>query len=184
MSVKSLLVAACLSLPIVAVADQLNVKLGLWEVTSTTHTSGMPPLPKAMLDQMTPAQRAQMEAAMKAEAAKGPETRTERECITQEDVENPFQSETEGCTQTIVTTTRTTQELRLTCTGEFKGSGVMRITTPTPESMTGTMDLKMGEGSNVLTMKSQYTGRWLGADCGDEGEDDYDEGTAGEDDEQ
>jgi Protein of unknown function (DUF3617) len=60
----------------------------------------------------------------------------------------------------------------------------MRITTPSPESMTGTMDLKMGEGSNVLTMKSQYRGRWLGADCGDEGEDDHDAGTAAEDDEQ
>ena len=152
--VDDLPASRCRSSRLRSSSEQLNVKLGLWEVTSTTHTSGMPPLPKAMLEQMTPAQRAQMEAAMKAEAAKGPETRTERECITQEDVENPFQSETEGCTQTIVTTTRTTQELRLTCTGEFKGSGVMRITTPTPESMTGTMDLKMGEGSNVLTMKS------------------------------
>jgi hypothetical protein len=70
MGVKSLLFVACLSLPIVAVADQLNVKLGLWEVTSTTHTSGMPPLPKAMLDQMTPAQRAQMPSSRKPKAAR------------------------------------------------------------------------------------------------------------------
>jgi Protein of unknown function (DUF3617) len=178
MSAKSLLVAACLALPIAAVADQLNVKPGLWEIISTSHTSGMPPLPKEMLDRMTPEQRAQMQTAMQEESDK---TRTERECITKEDVENPFQSETEGCTQTIATTTRTTQEVRLTCTGDLKGSGVLRITTPTPESMTGVMDLEMGQGSNVLTMKSQYKGRWPGADCGNEGERDYDEDVAEQD---
>ena len=51
-----------------------------------------------MLDKMTPAQRAEMEAAMKKEAAKGPQTETERECITEKDLENPFESDTEGCT--------------------------------------------------------------------------------------
>ena len=147
MRTKWLLVGACLVLPITTIADQLNIRPGLWEMTSTTHTSGMPPLPKSMMDNMTPAQRAEMEASMKAEAAKGPQTETERQCITKEDIENPFDSETEGCTHTIVTTTRTTQELRLTCTGDVRGSGVMRITTPTPESMSGVLDLKMGLGS-------------------------------------
>jgi Protein of unknown function (DUF3617) len=102
----------------------------------------------------------------------GTADRTERECLTQEDVENPFDSDTEGCTHTIVTTTRTTQELRLTCTGDVKGSGILRITTPTQESMTGVLDLEMGQGSDVMTMKAQYKGRWLGADCGELGESD------------
>ena len=182
MRTKWLLVGASLVLPITTIADQLNIRPGLWEITSTIQTSGMPPLPKSMTDKMTPAQRAEMEASMRAEAAKGPQTETERECITQKDIENPFDSETEGCTHTIVTTTRTAQELRLTCTGDVKGSGVMRITTPTPESMTGVMDLKMGSAPNELTMKGKYKGRWLGADCGDVAEE-IEEDAGGQDDE-
>jgi hypothetical protein len=38
--------------------------------------------------------------------------------------------------------------------------------------MTGVLDLEMGEGSDVMTMKAQYKGRWLGADCGELGEND------------
>ena len=53
------------------------------------------------------------------------------------------------CTRTIVSTTRTTQELRLTCTGEVKGSGVLRITTPTPRSTTGVMELEMDRGIRI-----------------------------------
>lgn len=102
MRASRLLVAVGLLLPAGALADRLNIKPGLWETTSTTHTSGVPPLPKAMLDKMTPAQRADMEASMK-EAAKGPQTGTERECIAEQDLQNPFESDTEGCTDTIVT---------------------------------------------------------------------------------
>jgi Protein of unknown function (DUF3617) len=167
-------------LPLAAHADKLNVKPGLWEVTSVSDISGMPPLPKDVLDKMTPEQRAQMEAAMKQESARGPRTDTDRECITQKDIDRPFDSaDDEDCEHSIVTTTRTTQEIRLSCTGKHKGSGVFRITTPTPETMTGVLDMKVGEGKDVMTIKTQLKGRWLGPDCGDE--DDEEEDTADED---
>ncbi len=62
----------------------LNVKLGLWEVTSTTNVSGMPPIPDDVLARMTPEQRARMEAAMKARSGEGPKTTVRKECITKE----------------------------------------------------------------------------------------------------
>lgn len=34
--------------------------------------------------------------------------------------------------------------------------------------MTGVMDIKMGEGADALNLKANLSGRWLGADCGDE----------------
>ena len=68
----------------------------------------MPPLPKELLDKLTPEQRRKMEADIKAGQAEGPDRDTDRECITQKDIERPFESSnTKECKQTIVTTTRT-----------------------------------------------------------------------------
>ena len=153
-------------------AEKLNVKVGLWEITSLSRFSGMPPLPKEVLDKMTPQQRAEMEAKIKAAAAEEPEPEVSSECITQEDLEKPFNSaNAEECTQTIVRTTRNTQEIRLVCSGKTKGSGTFRVTSPTPETMTADLDLKVGEGANVMSITSKIKGRWLGADCGDEDDD-------------
>jgi hypothetical protein len=165
--------------PLVATsADKLNVRTGLWEITSVSQIAGMPPLPKEMLDKMTPEQRKQMEQAMQQETAKGPRTDTDRECITQKDIEHPFENaeDDKDCQRTIVQTTRTSQEVRLTCTGQRKGSGTFRVSTPTPETMTGVLDLRMGEGNNIMTVKSQLKGRWIGPDCGDEDDEEDDSG--------
>jgi len=153
-------------------ADKLNVKVGLWEITSISRISGTPPLPKEVLDKMTPQQRADMEAKIKAASAEEPEPEVSSECITQEDLEKPFNSaNAEECSQTIVRTTRNTQEIRLVCSGKTKGSGTFRVTSPTPETMTGDLDLKVGEGANTMTVTSKIKGRWLGADCGDDEDD-------------
>jgi hypothetical protein len=168
---RMVLLGCCCAAPLVAAADKLDVKPGLWEITSTHHITGIPPMPKELADKVTPEQRAAMETAFKKEAEKGPQTETDRECITKQEAEQPFDlGETKDCTQTVVRTTRTTQEVRLSCTGELKGSGVMRVTTPTPESMTGTLDLQLGDSKDSMKVKSQLQGRWLGPDCGDEGE--------------
>ena len=154
--------------------ERLNVKLGLWEMTSIMRFSGVPPLPKEVLDKMTPQARAKMAADLKAAAAEEPEPETSSECITQADLDKPFQSaNSEDCTQTVVRTTRTSQEIRMVCTGKTKGSGTFKVNTPTPESMNGTLDLKAGDGPDAFTVKGTIKGRWLGADCGDE-EDDSD----------
>lgn len=162
------MVAGCA--PLVAFgADRLNIKTGLWEIKSILQTSGVLPLPKALLDTLTPEQRAKMAADMKAEAAKGPSSETTRECITDKDLEQPFSSaNTKECRQNVVSTSRTAQEVRIVCDGEIKGGGVMKVNSPTPETMTGSIDLKVGEGPDAFSMKGKLIGRWLGADCGDE----------------
>lgn len=170
---KTLKIAAVTALLTVALsaagAEKLNVKLGLWEITSTSRFSGMPPLPKEVLDKMTPQARADMEAKIKAAAAEEPDSDTSSECITQEDLDKPFSSaNAEECKQTIVRTTHNTQEIRLNCTGKTKGSGVFRVTTPTPETMAGDLDLKVGEGAQTMTITAKIKGRWLGPDCGDQ----------------
>jgi hypothetical protein len=166
-------IAVALLVPIVAsAADRLNVKTGLWEITATTEMSGMPPLPKELLDQMPAEQRAQLESQIKQAAGGEATTETSRECISERDLEKPFESANpEDCKQQIVKSTRTMQEVKLTCTGEYQGSGNLRIHTPTPETMTGDMDVSVGDGSTTMTVKAKIKGRWLGADCGEEADD-------------
>ncbi len=166
-------VGLCLS-TVASSAETLNIKTGLWEVTSTSRMSGTPQLPKELAAKLTPAQRAKMEADFKA-ASKREKQDVDRSCITQKDIENPFHGASENCKQSIVRTTRTSQEVRLVCSGEPKGAGFIRITTPTPETMIGVMDISMGEGADALTYKANLSGRWLGADCGDEADDDSDD---------
>lgn len=178
MKILKLTAAAALTLAALtaAGAEKLNVKVGLWEITSISHFSGMPPLPKEVLDKMTPQQRADMEAKIKAATAEEPEPEVSSECITQDDLEKPFNSaNSEDCTQTIVRTTRNSQEIRLVCNGKTKGTGTFKVTSPTPETMTGDLDLKVGEGASAMTITSKIKGRWLGADCGDEDDDNDDE---------
>ena len=170
-----------LLVPVTALsAEKLNIKPGLWEISSSTQMSGTPQLPKEVTAKMTPQQLAKLEADMKS-AAKEPKKNVDRSCITQKDLENPFQGASENCKQSIVSTTRTTQEVRLVCSGEPKGTGFIRINAPDPESMNGMMDIKMGDGSNSLNLKSTLTGRWLGADCGEEADSDGDQGEDAED---
>jgi hypothetical protein len=176
------LVVAALCTPVGTIAaERLNVKPGLWEITSVTEFSGVPPLPKELMDKLTPEQKAKMVAELKAESSK-PSRDTDRECITEKDLDRPFGSaDAKNCKQTIVSTTRTSQEARIVCDGETKGSGVLKVSTPTPETMNGTLHLKTGEGPDAFIIKGTLGGRWLSADCGDEADSDSDVDTDDED---
>lgn len=170
----SVLVAAAVAtaLPAWAAAETLNVKTGLWEITSVTETRGMPPLPKELLNSLTPEQRAKMEAEIRA-GQKNADKDTDRECVTQKDLEQPFQSaNTKECKQTIVKSSRTAQEVQIVCSGGIPGSGVFKVSASNPETMSGTLDLKLGEGADAMTIKARLQGRWLSSDCGDEADSD------------
>src|SRR5437868_5425364 len=72
-------------LPVVlAAADTpaLNVRLGLWETTSTTNVGGQMPIDTS---KMTPEQKARMEAAMR--GMLGKHTNTTTSCLTKERLE-------------------------------------------------------------------------------------------------
>lgn len=158
-----------------ASAEPLNVKTGLWEITTTMQTKGVPPLPKELLQGMTPEQRQAMEAQIRAKQGP-PEVEKDRECITQRDLERPFESgNTKECKNTIVASTRTTQQLRIECSGEMAGSGSFKVTATSTEAITGVLDMKIGQGAESMTISGQVKGRWLGSECGDAADDDEDE---------
>lgn len=174
LKVSSLVVAAvATTLPAWGgAAETLDVKTGLWEITSLTETRGMPPLPQELLKQLSPEQRSKMEAQIRAEQ-KNADKDTDRECVTQKDLEQPFESaNTKECEQKIVKSSRTAQEVHIVCSGGIPGSGVFKVSAANPETMSGTLELKLGEGADAMTIKARMQGKWLGADCGDEAESD------------
>jgi len=173
------LAITCLALPqLASAAEKLNVKLGLWEITTVVETSGVPPLPKELLDKIPAEQRAKMLAELNRGGANGPHKEVNRECVTQKDLDKPFRMEAaQGCKGTLVTSTRTAQEIQMVCTGQVKGQGMFKVSAPTPTSMQGVFDMKSGDAFNI---KGQMTGRWLGADCGEEADADDSDADAAE----
>lgn len=163
--------SACLSLAmaasLVAQVPALDVKMGLWEMSSTTEMSGQ--MPQMDTSKMTPEQKAQMEAAMK--GMMGAHTNVTKSCMTREKFEKQsfMNSDRPGqnCKQTINTNTRTTLDSTITCSGEHTMTGQMHIEALSPTSVKAVFkSVNAARGGN-MNVNLTMTGKWLGADCGD-----------------
>ena len=147
-----------------AAAAPLDVKLGLWETTSITHMSGIP-IPADALANMPPAQRAKLEAMMSARQAQPGRNHTSKSCVTQADLDRPFQSPeraAEKCTQTVVNSSATQAEYKIQCSGSSAHQGVMHIEALSREQVKESFTMNAGNG----TVSSEGSSRWLSADCG------------------
>jgi hypothetical protein len=152
--------------PSPARAQALNVKLGLWEVTWTVQTAGLPPIDTS---KMTPEQRARVEAAMKLRATT-PTTRTRRDCMTKEKLEKePFQEKAldPSCKRTILSNTPSLREFTIECTGDQATSGRMRFEALSPENVKGTTRMSIVRGGSQMTADTTLAAKWIGASCGD-----------------
>jgi hypothetical protein len=147
----------------------LDVKPGLWETTTTTQMSGMPPMPADVLAKMPPEQRAKMEAAMKARAAQGPKSTTQKTCLTRQKLSEPltFGDENDkSCKRTLISSSRNKQEARLECAdGTRTRSGDVRIEAITPENIKGSMQMTSTGGGRSMNVNVGFTGKWIGASC-------------------
>lgn len=171
---KTLLSLALFPLLAAAATERMNIKPGLWEITSqSSGAPAMSPERQAQMDaamaRMSPEMRARMEAARKQQAA----PQVTKSCITKEDVDRPFDfnndKSQQNCTYTALKGTSTMQEVRVECSiGERKSTGIFHVEAPTPTAWNGTMDVTVsGKGSNDIKVKNTMSGKWLGADCGD-----------------
>ena len=149
----------------VAYAEPLDVKPGLWEMTTTTAMSGMPPMDYSG---MPPEQQARIEAAMKARQAMGPRVHVHKSCVTKEKLERePFQEkDNESCTRTVISSTRTKWQGNLLCTkpnrkGEFKMEALSR------ERIKGTVQMNASDDKHAMAVQVSIAGKWLGSNCGD-----------------
>jgi hypothetical protein len=146
----------------------LNVKPGLWQMTSDTERNGTPPIPPETLAKMSPEQRAKLEAAMK--GAMAPQHREDKHCVSQADIDRGFEKLDKmpgQCSQKVTSATATTREGSFQCAGANTSSGTYSFQASSPEAVAATWNMTMTNGGNTMTMKSNMKGKWLGADCGD-----------------
>jgi len=166
----------CALVPAAAQAPAIDVKTGLWEITSTRSSSGMPQMPATpqippeALANMPPEYRARIERAMKAAQGRAGGERVQQVCVTRDALQRGLAFGTESrpsCKHTIRTHSRTTWEVQQTCNERGGRQTVhVRYEAPRPDTMNGTVEIAMNDGGRQMTMKQVMRGRWLGPDCG------------------
>src|SRR5262245_14393344 len=96
----------------VAAAATLDVKTGLWEMTSVGETTGMPQIPPEALAKMTPEQRERVTAAM----GRSNQPHVVRVCVTEKALQRGFnmkEPQQGDCSRTILTSTTRQIDVRL-----------------------------------------------------------------------
>jgi hypothetical protein len=148
-----------------AAGATLDIKTGLWEVTSTGETTGVPPIPPEVLARMTPEQRAQMQAAMG--LASKPDV--SRSCITEKTLQRGLdfgERERPNCRRTMLNSTSRQIDVRMECTGRETMNGTFHFEAVDRQTMSGGINMAVTNGANTMTMKRTMHGKWLGSDCG------------------
>ena len=117
-AIWGLISIAALSLWAADKPQSLNVRLGLWEITRTTSTSGEMPVPRELLQKLSPEQRARLNDRMNARSTETTRKTTTKYCLTAQRLNQgiPFDQDGKACTRTVVSSSRTKIEVRKQCT--------------------------------------------------------------------
>lgn len=147
-----------------ALAEQLKVKPGLWEITTTVKHGDVKLPPN--IDQLTPAQRAKVVEKLE---ARNQQVMVKQSCLTQAQLDkgDAFMggSHHQGCSSKAVNQTAKEWVTAMECTGKFTSKGEIRMQADNPEHMTGIITMTTKNGDKENTTKSNLESKWLGADC-------------------
>ncbi len=150
----------------------LNLKEGLWEVTSTHSITGMPGIPPETLAKMPAEQRARVEAAMKQGGMGGPKTEVRKDCVTKEKLEKrtAFDQNRKECTRTIVNSTGSRLEMKIHCEGkeqQMSMDGDFMVEAVGSDSAKGSMHAVSSGNGRTMNIDFTFSSRYLGPACGD-----------------
>jgi hypothetical protein len=166
------LAAAGVSVAVAHAADAplINVKLGLWQISTRPQVAGNLPITDEQLQKLPPDQRAKFEAAMQAALARGAQPKNFKECMTAEKRSRGFKAGSDpskNCQKTLVTNTASEFESRYECTSEDgKQSTNVHFAIVSADHVTGTVNTLISHGGKTMTINSTMEGTWVGADCG------------------
>lgn len=148
-------------------AATLDVKTGLWEMTSVGESSGRPPIPAEALAKLTPEQRAKVEQQMAASMAAANQPHVRKECITQKALERGLNfADRPNCKSTVLSSTPRMLDVAMECSGAQQMKGKFHFEAPNRETIAGDTNMVMTDGTNAMTMKFKINGKWQGSDCG------------------
>ncbi len=145
-------------------AQTLNITLGLWSVTATTQMAGPPPVD---MSQLTPEQRARVEASMKSMVA----PHIFKTCVTADKLKgNPFEERADAsCKRSVTERSTTVYAVREECTSPDEGTTTSeaRFTALSPTSVTGTVSMVRRLNGQPSKITTQLTGKYMTSACGD-----------------
>jgi Protein of unknown function (DUF3617) len=156
----------------------LNVKEGLWEVTVTHPSNGMPGMPEDALAKMPPEQRARIEEMMKQKGVTmSGNTTVVKSCVTREKIEKgmAFATENKGnnCTHSIVNSSSTHFEAKYHCDETAKDGkkttidGTTAVDVVNSDSTKGTSHIVSNSDGRTMNMDFTFSSKYLGSACGD-----------------
>ena len=142
---------AILGAPLLS-AETMDVKTGQWETTTLMQIK-MPPIDTS---KMSPEIRARIEQSLKDQQK--PQVR--KTCITQEMLNKGLNvgSESPNCKRTVVSSSRTVQDLKVECSSP-RSSFTMHIEATSRETAKGTIKSTSSEG---MAVNGTFTAKWLG----------------------
>ena len=153
----------------------LNVKTGLWQVTSTHTVKGLPPITpemQARMAQMTPEQRARIEEMMKARSGGTPQTTSYKKCVTTKDLNtNPWANgPDEKCTWSVQSSTGVDMEVQGSSCAAGRNQGMktdinVKLHVIDPENVSASLQGTSTGNGHTVNFNGTYTGKWIGASC-------------------
>jgi len=146
----------------------LNLKTGLWEVTTTTFAGDDNMLPAALLQKLTPEQRARVEERMKARSADPQKTINAKQCLTKQELERgmPFRRVQKSCSWAVLTSTSSRVEMRGKCVDQgMKTQRALRIDALNPEEAEGSLQFFTESQGTTPATTSTFKAKWIGPLC-------------------
>jgi len=146
----------------------LNLKLGLWEVTTTVMSAGEMPIPAGVREKLAPEQRARLEERIKASKADAAKTTIKKQCLTKTQLARrfPFRPDAGSCTWTVLASTNRKVEMRGECVEQgFKREARLRIEAPSEKQAEGSLQFLTNSEISAPATTSTFKAKWVGPLC-------------------
>jgi hypothetical protein len=148
--------------------QSLNVKLGLWEVTTTAAANTEMPIPAGLLEKLTPEQRARVEERIKARSSDTVRVIRRKYCLTKEKLNKgpTFLQDRKSCTRTLLTSNKGKVDMRLECFDHgIKSDGSVQIEALSFGNVKGAVRSSATGGENAMNSTTTFTAKWIGPLC-------------------
>ena len=106
---------------------------------------------------------------MKANSTGHSTTKTEKHCVTKEDLEKDRLkiAESEDCTTTVVNSTSTTLKGKMVCDKQgLHATGMLELVATDQEHLNGSYHSTVDGNGHTMNVQGNWTSKWLGSSCG------------------